>query len=1740
MIFDLSGTGIALTSLDQSQAHFDFGADGFREKTGWVGEGQGILIRDPGDLEPVKSEHIIGSTGGNGFYELTSYDSNGDGFIDSGDSAFASLSIWVDGNGDGISSAAEIFSLDELGITKINLAAQASGVPFGGNTIVSTSSFTMLDSTTNQLVEREMVQVDFLTDTQLSREELPEDMVYSGLALILPQIDAYGLLSDFRVAASLNNGLALTAKQLVLNSSSLSSTDFEARFIELVEKWADIDGVERDSAGDFIDARHLALVYKYFGIDPQVATGYPTHPNAALANQYEGLYQGIIASMEARFVSQIAPSLWHLGASSETVNQHPFTPFVLFQYDPNSDQLNGDLDLLVAVLKNQEPTDPLAREQYWDKATHALVNLRLDIYDGNEQQFLSRFVGAANLSDYSSEIVQAFIARLAPGISFFDSPTVEGFIGTNGSDVIYGDGSSTVLIGGGGDDHIVGQEGNDTIISGDGTDTIYYARGDGNDTITEAGYWDADDRLVLSDINPADVTLVRNDNDVTLVIAESATGAGDGGSILLKGNLNEYLESGLDTIAFADGTTWTRDTMRAALLAQAPTSGNDVINGFNVADIINGGDGNDTINAGDGNDLITGGHGNDVISGGYGNDSYYYSRGDGNDTIAEDGLGNGNADKLVFTGVNASDVTLVRNGNNVTLVIAESAAGAGDGGSVLIKTALDDYYDQGIETITFADGTTWTRNTIRVALLAQASTSGNDVINGFNVADIINGGDGNDTINAGDGNDLITGGHGNDVISGGYGNDSYYYSRGDGNDTIAEDGLGNGNADKLVFTGVNASDVTLVRNGNNVTLVIAESAAGAGDGGSVLIKTALDDYYDQGIETITFADGTTWTRNTIRVALLAQASTSGNDVINGFNVADIINGGDGNDTINAGAGDDLITGGHGNDVISGGYGNDTYFYTRGDGNDTIAEDGLGNGNADKLVFTGVNASDVTLVRNGNDVTLVIAESAAGAGDGGSVLIKTALDDYYDQGIETITFADGTSWDRATLRMLLVNYAGTSANDTIIGSNVADIINGGDGNDTINAGAGDDLITGGHGNDVISGGYGNDTYFYTRGDGNDTIAEDGLGNGNADKLVFTGVNASDVTLVRNGNNVTLVIAESAAGAGDGGSVLIKTALDDYYDQGIETITFADGTTWTRNTIRVALLAQASTSGNDVINGFNVADIINGGDGNDTINAGAGDDLITGGHGNDVISGGYGNDTYFYTRGDGNDTIAEDGLGNGNADKLVFTGVNASDVTLVRNGNDVTLVIAESAAGAGDGGSVLIKTALDDYYDQGIETITFADGTTWTRNTIRVALLAQASTSGNDVINGFNVADIINGGDGNDTINAGAGDDLITGGHGNDVISGGYGNDTYFYTRGDGNDTIAEDGLGNGNADKLVFTGVNASDVMLVRNGNNVTLVIAESAAGAGDGGSVLIKTALDDYYDQGIETITFADGTTWTRNTIRVALLAQASTSGNDVINGFNVADIINGGDGNDTINAGAGDDLITGGHGNDVISGGYGNDTYFYTRGDGNDTIAEDGLGNGNADKLVFTGVNASDVTLVRNGNDVTLVIAESAAGAGDGGSVLIKTAVTDYYDQGIETITFADGTSWDRANIRSHISYVGGTPGNDTITGTSGADSIHAGAGDDTLIGLAGDDVFVFRSGFGHDTINDFVAGAQSADVIDISNGIFADFAAVMAAATQVGADTLITYDASNSILLKNVGLTTLHQDDFRFTTAA
>jgi hypothetical protein len=135
----------------------------------------------------------------------------------------------------------------------------------------------------------------------------------------------------------------------------------------------------------------------------------------------------------------------------------------------------------------------------------------------------------------------------------------------------------------------------------------------------------------------------------------------------------------------------------------------------------------------------------------------------------------------------------------------------------------------------------------------------------------------------------------------------------------------------------------------------------------------------------------------------------------------------------------------------------------------------------------------------------------------------------------------------------------------------------------------------------------------------------------------------------------------------------------------------------------------------------------------------------------------------------------------------------------------------------------------------------------------------------------------------------------------------------------------------------------------------------------------------------------------------------------------------------------------------------------------------------------------------------------------------------------GIEQVQFADGTVWDRNQIRD-AAWIRGTSGNDVLSGTSGNDTLFGDTGNDTITTGAGNDIIVFKPNFGMDTITDFQAGAGSNDVLTFDTTLFANFEAVLAAAAQVGTDTVITYDAANTLTLKNVALTSLHEDDVRF----
>jgi hypothetical protein len=112
---------------------------------------------------------------------------------------------------------------------------------------------------------------------------------------------------------------------------------------------------------------------------------------------------------------------------------------------------------------------------------------------------------------------------------------------------------------------------------------------------------------------------------------------------------------------------------------------------------------------------------------------------------------------------------------------------------------------------------------------------------------------------------------------------------------------------------------------------------------------------------------------------------------------------------------------------------------------------------------------------------------------------------------------------------------------------------------------------------------------------------------------------------------------------------------------------------------------------------------------------------------------------------------------------------------------------------------------------------------------------------------------------------------------------------------------------------------------------------------------------------------------------------------------------------------------------------------------------------------------------------------------------------------------------------------HLDGGPGNDALLGNDGNDKLDGDEGNDLLIGGAGNDhatgglgidTYLFRTGFGHDT----VTGFDSHDLLDLNGLGFADGAAAKAAMIQAGSDVVLNV-GGNQLVLENTLLGDISQ---------
>ncbi|MEM7641539.1 MAG: cadherin-like domain-containing protein [Pseudomonadota bacterium] len=967
--------------------------------------------------------------------------------------------------------------------------------------------------------------------------------------------------------------------------------------------------------------------------------------------------------------------------------------------------------------------------------------------------------------------------------------------------------------------------------------------------------------------------------------------------------------------------------------------------------------------------------------------------------------------ELDLNGVTADEITAERLDGDILLQVAARAADGSDAMAIRVFGALT---ATGFA-VTLDDGTILGAQDIIVPLVSQTGTADDDVLVGMSVNP--------DRANL---DITLEGGLGDDTVMSGVqnGETRVVYTRGDGNDLIHAgtdtDGFSNG-FPVLDLRGIAPGDVSFTAFGSDLFVTIAETAPGAGDGGRLHMVDAMTG--DDGVGSsaprraklgeVAFDDGSRLSASDILALIRAseeEAATSGDDY---KAVSD--------------AGVVIHEMGGGDDVVVSERSSDTYIYRSGDGHDSYSDsDDVGKygkygkygpgfyggkygkygppsapTSNDVLHLPDLLSSQVAIERRGDDLRVVVPENVAEGIKAGSILMPGAFaaSDKYGEldVIETIRFADGEDWDTESVMRAMVDDQATAGDDTIRGIDAP--------NEILRGGAGDDVVTG-----LSRDG----TFIWARGDGNDILQMI------SPTIELRGVTADALSYDASGQSLRIDIADSAEGAGDGGSITVEGALVELrggfssltpYGDNLR-IELDDGTVITEAGITAAVLAGDGTDGPDILVGSDFAD------------------TLIGGAGADSMSGEDGGDTYIYRNGDGRDVITDTGRSWSGTDKLEFVGVDPSRVTVTRNlidSSDFELIIAESRPGAGDYGRITLNNSSS----WGIEQVVFEDGTIWTRSTLSSLVNAQGSVT-----------------DGPDRISGGSGNDVLAGGLGDDTLQGGSGNDVYQFTRGDGSDVVID----TSGLNVLRLVGYSEDEVTLRRPGRDGTDLIVELSV---SGDQVLLVDGLRSFSAFGSIEIVDA-GVTLDRDAILDAIAVSAAGPGDDLVLGTSSAE------------------TLTGGAGNDLLQGEGGGDTYLYRSGDGDDRIA-----GARGDRLELVDLNPDDVAYAArtglSGQDLLLRL------SGERDRIIINDALTTGLDEILfadgktwtrvdmmaAVVRDADTPGNDRIEGFDRSTDPDAEPG-------TGLDTLRGAEGDDTLAGGSGNDLYIVRRGDGHDLIED------------------------------------------------------------------
>nr|WP_161491317.1 LamG-like jellyroll fold domain-containing protein [Bradyrhizobium neotropicale] len=190
-------------------------------------------------------------------------------------------------------------------------------------------------------------------------------------------------------------------------------------------------------------------------------------------------------------------------------------------------------------------------------------------------------------------------------------------------------------------------------------------------------------------------------------------------------------------------------------------------------------------------------------------------------------------------------------------------------------------------------------------------------------------------------------------------------------------------------------------------------------------------------------------------------------------------------------------------------------------------------------------------------------------------------------------------------------------------------------------------------------------------------------------------------------------------------------------------------------------------------------------------------------------------------------------------------------------------------------------------------------------------------------------------------------------------------------------------------------------------------------------------------------------------------------------------------------------------------------------------------------ERVTVHGLSVTDVDAVA---DETFAITASTAVSGSNVTPSIGSGSLAGINSALQTITYSEGTAEPSTDTVA-LTVTDGHGATDTVNlifnlAESANDrvSLNSTTGKDVLFGTGYEDRFVFSANSNHDTIVNFTSGQ---DQIDLSAVVTTDNASAwmaqhVTASPANSADTLITIDAADTIVLKGVSVGSLHASDF------